>query len=86
MTLGGCSKKMCPMQVGRTDGCRLTKEQCPYFTQDENYQKIKTKVAMEIFAEIEKLAIIGNFTGNLKIMGCDYYELKNKYIMGGVGE
>lgn len=28
----GCSKKMCPLQVGVADNCTLTKEQCPYFT------------------------------------------------------
>ena len=58
MTTNGCSKKLCPMQVGTVDNCTLTKEQCPYFTQDVDYQKvlnqIKTEVAREIFEEIEK--------------------------------
>ena len=57
MYLNGCSRKLCPMQVGCTDNCKLTKEQCPYFTQDIDYQKvlnlIKAEVAREIFEEIE---------------------------------
>ena len=57
MTLNGCSKKMCPMQVGGADNCSLTKEQCPYFTQDIDYQKvlkqIKAIVAREIFEDID---------------------------------
>lgn len=52
-----CSKKLCPMQVGTVDNCTLTKEQCPYFTEDVDYQnilnQIKAAVAKEIFAEIE---------------------------------
>lgn len=57
MNTNGCSKKLCPMQVGAVDNCTLTKEQCPYFTQDIDYQKalrtIKAMVAMEILNEIE---------------------------------
>lgn len=57
MYLNGCSRKLCPMQVGCTDNCRLTKEQCAYFTQDIDWQKvfnhIKAEVAREIFEEIE---------------------------------
>ncbi len=56
--MNGCSKKLCPMQVGTADNCTLTKEQCPYFTQDVDFQKllnqIKAEVAREIFEEIEK--------------------------------
>ena len=56
--MNGCSKKLCPMQVGTTDNCTLTKEQCPYYTQDIDVQKvlnlIKANVAREIFEEIEK--------------------------------
>lgn len=58
MTLNGCSKKLCPMQVGAADNCELTKEQCPYFTQDIDYQKvlneIKAMVAREILSDIKK--------------------------------
>jgi hypothetical protein len=47
------------MQVGCTDNCRLTKEQCPYFTQDIDYQKalniIKAEVAREIFMDIDRV-------------------------------
>lgn len=57
--LNGCSKKACPLQVGAADNCTLTKEQCPYFTQDIDYHRvlkqIKVEVAEEIFDEIEKL-------------------------------
>ena len=56
--LNGCSKKACPLQVGVADNCTLTKEQCPYFTQDIDYHRvlkqIKVEVAMEIFEEIER--------------------------------
>lgn len=41
--LNDCSKKACPLRVGATDNCNLTKEQ------------IKVEVAEEIFDEIEKL-------------------------------
>lgn len=83
MTLNGCSKKLCPMQVGTVDNCNLTKEQCPYFTQDIDYQKvlnqIKVLVAKEIFSELEKL--------NIYIaLGSDrarYKALKEKYTNGG---
>lgn len=37
--MNGCSKKLCPMQVGTTDNCMLTKEQCPYYTQRQDHQK-----------------------------------------------
>ena len=57
-SLNGCSKKACPLQVGAADNCTLTKEQCPYFTQDIDYHRvlkqIKVEVAMEIFEEIER--------------------------------
>lgn len=59
MTLNGCSKKLCPLQVGAADNCSLTKEQCHYFTQDIDYRimlkQIKAEVAKEIFEEIGKL-------------------------------
>lgn len=59
MTLNGCSKKLCPLQVGAADNCNLTKEQCHYFTQDIDYRimlkQIKAEVAKEIFEEIGKL-------------------------------
>ena len=61
MTLNGCSKKLCPLQVGAADNCNLTKEQCHYFTQDMDYYKmlkqIKFEVAKEIFEDIEKLKL-----------------------------
>ena len=61
MYLNGCSRKLCPIQVGCTYNCKLTKEQCPYFTQDIDYQKvlnlIKAEVAREIFEEIEKIRL-----------------------------
>ena len=59
MALNGCSKKLCPLQVGTADNCNLTKEQCPYFTQDIDYhtvlKQIKVVVAEEIFDEIERI-------------------------------
>ena len=59
MCLNGCSKKACPLQVGAADNCTLTKEQCPYFTQDIDYHRvlkqIKAEVAEKIFDEIKKL-------------------------------
>ena len=59
MALNGCSKKMCPLQVGVADNCNLTKEQCPYFTQDIDYHRvlkqIKVEVAKEIFDEIDNI-------------------------------
>lgn len=55
--MNGCSKKLCPMQVGTVGNCTLTKEQCPYFTQDIDYlrvlNQIKAEVAREIFEELE---------------------------------
>ena len=94
MTLNGCSKKLCPLQVGASDNCNLTKEQCNYFTQDIDYHRvlkqIKVEVAKEIFDEIEKLV-----STNKKTVGCATYdetifyikdfiedlaELKKKYI------
>ena len=33
--MSDCSKKMCPMQVGTTEKCARTKEQCPYYTPKE---------------------------------------------------
>ena len=77
MALNGCSKKMCPLQIGAADNCNLTKEQYPYFTQDIDYhevlKQIKAGVAMEIFEDI------------LEIKGLELhdreaiYELKKKY-------
>ena len=94
MALNGCSKTLCPLQVGTADNCNLTKEQCPYFTQDIDYhtvlKQIKVVVAEEIFDEIEKLV-----SANKKTVGCATYketifyiedfiedltELKKKYI------
>lgn len=94
MTLNGCSKKLCPLQVGAADNCNLTKEKCHYFTQDIDYRtmlkQIKVEVAKEIFDEIEKLV-----STNKKTVGCATYnetifyiedfiedltELKKKYI------
>lgn len=94
MTLNGCSKKLCPLQVGAADNCNLTKEQCNYFTQDIDYRtmlkQIKVEVAKEIFEEIGKLV-----STNKKTVGCatydktifyiedfieDFTELKKKYI------
>ena len=85
---------MCPLQVGTADNCSLTKEQCPYFTQDIDYHRvlkqIKVQVAKEIFEEIGKLV-----STNKKTVGCatydetifyiedfieDFAELKKKYI------
>jgi hypothetical protein len=67
------------MQVGCTDNCKLTKEQCPYFTQDIDYQKvlnlIKAEVAREIFAEIDVMCI--DIFGNLNHK--QFAELKKKY-------
>ena len=52
-------KKMCPLQVVVADNCNLTKEQCPYFTQDIDYHRvlkqIKVEVAKEIFDEIDNI-------------------------------
>ena len=94
MTLNGCSKKLCPLQVGAADNCSLTREECPYFTQDIDYHRvlkqIKVEVAKEIFEEIGKLV-----STNKKTVGCATYdetifyikdfiedlaELKKKYI------
>ena len=59
MALNGCSKKRCPLQVGTADNCNLTKEQCPYFTQDIDYhgvlKQIKAEVAKEIFDGIDNI-------------------------------
>ena len=79
MITNGCSKRLCPMQIGTVDNCTLTKEQCPYFTQDVDYNKvlnqIKAEVALEIFEEIER---------EIKNHGITYTqrkiaELKKKY-------
>jgi hypothetical protein len=82
MSLNGCSKKLCPMQWGMVDNCNLTKEQCPYFTQDIDYQKvlkqIKVLVAKEIFDEIEKECDI-----NGEFQYWCFLELKKKYTEGG---
>lgn len=86
MNLNGCSRKLCPMQVGCTDYCRLTKEQCPYYTQDIDVQKalnlIKAEVAREIFDDLEKIFDsygLGYFNSHLKRT---IDELKKKYTEG----
>ena len=70
------------MQVGTVDNCTLTKEQCPYFTQDIDYQnvlnQIKAAVAREIFAEIEYL-IWQNDTHPAGELTERIAELKKKY-------
>ena len=86
MNTNGCSKKLCPMQVGTIDDCKLTKEQCPYFTQDIDYQKalrtIKAMVAREIFDELEfdihQLMFERDETRAIAIEGI-IAELKKKY-------
>ena len=79
MTLNGCSKKLCPLQVGASDNCNLTKEQCNYFTQDIDYRimlkQIKVEVAKEIFEEIGKLV-----STNKKTVGCATYDKTIFYI------
>ena len=59
MALNSCSKKMCPLQVGAADNCSLTREECPYFTQDIDYRimlkQIKVEVVKEIFEEINNI-------------------------------
>jgi hypothetical protein len=47
---------------------------------------IKTEVAKEIFAEIEKVATINLHTGEIKISAQNYAEILNKYTKEGVGE
>ena len=77
--LNGCSKKLCPLQVGAADNCNLTKEQCHYFTQDIDYHRvlkqIKVEVAKEIFEEIGKLV-----STNKKTVGCATYDKTIFYI------
>ena len=86
MALNGCSKKMCPLQVGAADNCNLTKEQCPYFTQDIDYHRvlkqIKVEVAKEIFEELEKLTyrLLNDADYTMGDIVYDITELKNKYI------
>lgn len=86
MNLNGCSRKLCPMQVGCTDYCRLTKEQCPYYTQDIDVQKalnlIKAEVVREIFEEIESILCIseGKYT-NMSLKDAIAI-LKKKYTEG----
>ena len=79
MYLNGCSKKMCPLQVGKADNCNLTKEQCPYFTQNIDYHRvmkqIEVEVAKGIFDEIEKLV-----STNKKTVACATYEETIFYI------
>lgn len=84
--MNGCSKKLCPMQVGTTDNCTLTKEQCPYYTQRQDYQKeiqyFKSLIVAEIFWEIDKLLEIVEFENGEKFVCIDhkkYLELKKKY-------
>ena len=50
MRPNGCSGKLCPMQVGCADNCNLTKEQCPYFTQDIHYHIEKNTLGETHFA------------------------------------
>lgn len=86
MALNGCSKKMCPLQVGTANNCNLTKEQCPYFTQDIDYHRvlkqIKVEIAKEIFEEIEKLTykLLNDADYTMGDIVYDITELKNKYI------
>ena len=86
MALNGCSKKMCPLQVGAADNCNLTKEQCPYFTQDIDYHRvlkqIKVEIAKEIFEELEKLTyrLLNDADYTMGDIVYDITELKNKYI------
>ena len=82
MYLNGCSKKMCPLQVGKADNCNLTKEQCPYFTQNIDYHRvikqIEVEVAKGIFDEIENKLL--NHVDDYH--GCyhkTFDELKRKY-------
>ena len=84
--MNGCSKKLCPMQVGTTDNCTLTKEQCPYYTQRQDYQKeiqyFKSLIVAEIFWEIDKLLEIVEVENGEKFVCIDhkkYLELKKKY-------
>lgn len=94
MTLNGCSKKLCPLQVEAADNCNLTKEQCHYFTQDIDYHRvlkqIKVEVAKEIFEEIERTLDNYHYSSLLagEIYPISYYdaeledaisELKKKY-------
>ena len=86
MALNGCSKKMCPLQVGAADNCSITRGQCPYFTQDIDYHRvlkqIKVEVAKEIFDEIDN--IIYNLRDSPFYSSSDAVyeltELKKKYI------
>ena len=81
-------KKMCPLQVGAADNCNLTKEQCPYFTQDiydhRVLKQIKVEVAKEIFDEIDN--IIYNLRDSPFYSSSDAVyeltELKKKYTGG----
>lgn len=83
MTLNGCSKKLCPLQVGTADNCNLTKEQCPYFTQDIDYRimlkQIKAEVAREIIGEI-LLNHTPDIDGFFTMHESELAELKKKYI------
>lgn len=79
MSLNGCSKKICPLQVGTADNCNLTKEQCPYFTQDIDYyqvlKQIKVEVAKEIFEDFTKHMVCTN-EEDFRVLA----ELKKKYM------
>lgn len=91
MSMNGCSKKLCPMQVGTVNNCTLTKEQCPYFTQEVDYQsvlnQIKAEVAREIFEEVEAIPRAKDFTKRSQDFEFGYRfaikeilsELKKKY-------
>lgn len=82
MYLNGCSKKMCPLQVGKADNCNLTKEQCPYFTQNIDYHRvikqIEVEVAKGIFDAIKEKLIFNTY-GIATISNKTFLELKKKY-------
>ena len=83
MTLNGCSKKLCQLQVGAADNCNLTKEQCHYFTQDIDYHRVLKQIKVEVAGEIIG-EILLNHTPDID--GCftmhesELAELKKKYI------
>lgn len=56
----------------------FTVAQCVRKVKDAPTIDIKTEVAREIFAEIEKVATINLHTGEIKISAHEYAELKNK--------
>lgn len=73
------------MQAGTTDNCTFTKEQCPYYTQRQDYKKeiqyFKSLIVAEIFWEIDKLLGIVEVENGEKFVCIDhkkYLELKKK--------